>query len=219
MWWSLAAGVDKNLTFEGTGSTFRDSGPLRDQSRVQTPSVGSTDGEKCPEMCGIGQEGAKIWWILAAGGNENPTFGGAGLTSRDSGPPRGKTLVQVPSVGPTDGVNGLGTGGIGQEGAESWWILAAGGDENPSFGGAGSTVGDSGPPGGKTLLQASPVGPTHGANGLGTGGIRQEEAEKWGFLAGQGQQKSLFWRYGLNRWGQWPFQGQNASTSSLIRSH
>ena len=29
---------------------------------------------------------------------------------------------------------------IGQEGAESWWIRVAGGDENPTFGGAGSTV-------------------------------------------------------------------------------
>ena len=42
-------------------------------------------------------------------------------------------LLQAPPVGPTDGTKGLGTGGIGQEGAESWWILEAGGNENPTF--------------------------------------------------------------------------------------
>ena len=77
-------------------------------------------------------------------------------------------------------------GGISQEGAESWWIRAAGADENPTFGGAGSTVGDSTPPRDKTLLQAPLVGPTDEANGLGTGGIGQEGAESWGFLAGRG---------------------------------
>ena len=64
---------------------------------------------------------------------ENHTFGGAGSTVGDSGPPRGKTLPQAPPVGPTDGANGLGTGGIGQEGAKSWWILAAGCDEKSHF--------------------------------------------------------------------------------------
>ena len=94
----------------------------------------------------IGQEGAESWWILAAGGDENPTFGGAGQSVGDSGPPGDKTRLQAPPVDPTDEAKGLGTGGIGQEGAESWWILAAGGDGNPTFEGAGSTVGDSSPP-------------------------------------------------------------------------
>ena len=58
--------------------------------------------------------------------------------------------------------------------AGDFWL--AGGDENPTFGGAGSTVGDSRPPRGKTLVQAPPVGPTDEAKGLGTGEISQE----WG---------------------------------------
>ena len=71
----------------------------------------------------------------------------------------------------------------GPRAGDSW---LAGGDENPTFGGAGSTVGDSRPPRDKTLVQAPPVGPTDGAKGLGTGKISQEGAEIWGFLAGRG---------------------------------
>ena len=35
---------------------------------------------------------------------------------------------------------GCRAGKIGQEWAKSWWILAAGGDENPTCGGAGQSV-------------------------------------------------------------------------------
>ena len=67
-----------------------------------------------------------------------------------------------------------------------WWSLAAGVDENHTFGAAGPPVGDSAPPRDETLFQRPPVGSTDGAKRLQTGGIGQEVAEMWGILAGRG---------------------------------
>ena len=71
------------------------------------------------ERAEAARKGPRAGWCWWPGGAGNPTFGGAGSTVGDSGPPRGQTLIQAPPVGPADEANGLGTGGIGQEGAES----------------------------------------------------------------------------------------------------